>query len=344
MEAGRLFEKTRSWSKLLFFIPFTIALFAFAVFLSPFLTKNYVKGEGIITNVEKRTEYDSDNVARTVYDTAFTYTIDGKGYDQTYSLSEQKAVGEKITFYYDPQDPQKTTNSMNNAWLWLVFLGLGTVSAIFTVYTAVKDRKRRKQTDALRAQKAETERRAAQNGFGIPEAGELKEYYFRFDGHTLKPGYLIENESREPVFEGKMLKNNPFAAKEYEFINHRTGRSTVHKIGHTVTSGSGDSEFSTSSGFKFDGVNVWDYLHDQGILISSGMGGKLNMKYEITRNGHLLAYAEMTGQYVHEDEAEKKKINLTNRMFYRIRTDAEDLEPIFLVLFAIAETDQIVYS
>ena len=145
---------------------------------------------------------------------------------------------------------------MNNAWLWLVFLGLGTVSAIFTVYTAVKDRKRRKQTDALRAQKAETERRAAQNGFGIPEAGELKEYYFRFDGHTLKPGYLIENESREPVFEGKMLKNNPFAAKEYEFINHRTGRSTVHKIGHTVTSGSGDSEFSTSSGFKFDGVNV----------------------------------------------------------------------------------------
>ena len=83
MDAGRLFEKTRSWSKLLFFIPFTIALFAFAVFLSPFLTKNYVKGEGIITNVEKRTEYDSDNVARTVYDTAFTYTIDGKGYDQT---------------------------------------------------------------------------------------------------------------------------------------------------------------------------------------------------------------------------------------------------------------------
>ena len=157
MEAGRLFEKTRSWSKLLFFIPFTIALFVFAVFFSPFLTKNYVEGDGIVTNVEKRTEYDADNTAHTVYDTTFTYTIEGKDYDQTFSLNEQKAVGDKITFYYDPQDPQKTSNSMNNAWLWLVFLGLGTVSAFFTVYTAVKDRKRQKQTDALRAQKAEVE-------------------------------------------------------------------------------------------------------------------------------------------------------------------------------------------
>lgn len=61
---------------------------------------------------------------------------------------------------------------------------------------------------------------------------------------------------------------------QFEFTNHLTNRTEVHKVGHTVTivqssglSGGilGDisDALSTRSGFKFDGKKVWDYLHDQ---------------------------------------------------------------------------------
>ena len=346
MEIGSFFDKTRSISKLVFFIPFTLALFLFAFLFSPFLTANYVQGEGTVTKVEVNVTYDAEHVATTNYDTYFTYTVDGKDYETYLSLSEQKAVGSKLTFYYDPKDPNKTSYGVNNGWLWIVFIVAGCVSAGFTVYFAIKDAKRNKKTDELRAQRAavaQEEAAKAGTGESIPE-GEQREYYFRFDGHSLKPGYLIEDKFRTPLYEGKMLKNNPLMAKEYEFINHRTNRTDVHKVSHTLTSGSG-SEFSTRSTFKFDGVDVWDYLHDKGVLIDTGMGDKFGQAtYDITLNGRTLAKTVMTSDRVHEEDEEAHKVNIINKMYYRIWTSAEDLELIFITLFALAETNQLIYS
>lgn len=358
MDIGRVTEKTRSLSKLLFFIPLTIILFIFAVLLSPFMTQGYVKGEGTITEVEETTSYDSDHIPYTEYITTFTYTADGKDYEAFNLLSEERQVGDKITFYYDPKDPNKTSNSLNNAWLWLVFLGLGILSGVLTVVFAIKDRNRGKQTDELRAQRDEVERRAAETKKALGEdyvaeelgEGEKTEYYFRFDGRTFMPGYLIEDKNRTPLFEGKMTQNLLVVPRKFEFINHRTHQTTVHKVGHIVTSGTssgrfGGSDFTTSSWFKFDGENIWDYLHNKGILIDTDMGEKLGaFEYTITKNGRFFAKAQMTGKNVHEEDEGKAKFNFVNKMFYRVWTSETDLELVFTVVFAIAETNQVIYS
>ena len=344
MEVGRLFEKTRSWSRLFFLIPFTLILLVMAVVLSPVMTKGYLETEGTVTKVEKEITYDADNTKRETYETTFTYTVDGVDYEQSFSLNGPKEIGSKITVYYNPDKPANVSSSLNNSWLWIIFLVLGIAAAVYTVYAAIRDSRRNKQTDQLRAQRDRVAEQIDAGTYESVDESELTEYYFRFDGHSFKPGYLIEDKTRMPIFEGKMLRNNPFVPKEYEFVNHRTNRRTVHKVSHTVTSGSGDSEFSNRSRFKFDDVNIWDYLHNNGVLIETGMGGMLKAVYKMTQNGRFLARAEMTGRYVHEEDAEGKAMNIPNRMFYRIWTDSEDLEMIFTALFAIAETEQIVYS
>ncbi len=69
---------------------------------------------------------------------------------------------------------------------------------------------------------------------------------------------------------------------QFEFTNHLTNRTEVHKVGHTVTAvqssglsggilGDISEALSTRSGFKFDGKKVWDYLHDQWIRIDSSL-------------------------------------------------------------------------
>ena len=352
MELGSLFEKTRSISKLVFFIPFTIILFFFAVILSPFLTQGFVETEGTVVASEDASFVDAEGHEQAQYNVTVTYTVDGKTYQSDYLFIDDKTPGSKVTVYYDPKDPNKSSNSKNNAWLWIVFIVLGVISAGATVYFGVKDHKRHKQTKALREKRDAVARGEAVEPVGAGnfnvemKEGEQTEYYFRFDGHAFKPGYLIEDKDRKPLFEGKMLKNNPLGAREFEFVNHRTGETTAHKVGHVVTSGDESmGMLSTNSYFKFDGVNVWDFLHDNGVLIDNAIGYKLGqMVYTITVNGSFLAKAVMTSNYVHEEDEEKHKVNIINKMYYRIWTNAVDLELIFTVIFAVAETNQAVYS
>lgn len=353
MELGRLFEKTRSISKLVFFIPLAIILFVFAVILSPFMTEGFVETEGAVTAVEYDRFVDADGNEQAQYNISFGYTVDGKDYVGTFALGESKSVGSKITVYYDPKNPERISNTKNNAWLWIIFIVLGAASVVAAVYFGVKDAKRQKQTDALREKRdavarGETVGTPTGTGkFNVEKTdGEQAEYYFRFDGHSLKPGYLIEDKFRKPLFEGKMLKNNLLGAREFEFVNHRTGESTVHKVGHVVTGGSDDlGLLSTNSYFKFDGENVWDFLHDNGVLIDNSIGDRLGqMIYTITVNGAFLAKAVMTSNYVHEEDEQEHSVNIINKMYYRVFTNAVDLELIFTTLFAVAETGQAVYS
>ena len=343
MDAGRLFEKTRWWTKLLFFIPLTLFLFLFAFLLSPSMTEGFVECEGVITKVEKVYDEDFDGARTVNYETTFTYTVDGKTYEGSFSLGDERAVGDTITLYYNPKNPENISNTLNNEWLWIIFLVLGCAAAIFTVVSAVNGLKRQKQTDALRSKQNNP-----QGGYRPEEIdlSALTEYYFRFDGRTFMPGYLIEDRNRVMLFEGKMKNNYIVVPRTFTFTNGRSHVSTEHKVSHVVTSGSEDyGVFSTSSYFKFDGENIWDYLHKKGLLINTGMSDSLGqMVYDLTLNGQFLARAVMTSIYVHEEDEKDKKIKIPNKMYYRIWTNATDLELIFTAIFAIAETDQLIYS
>lgn len=63
--------------------------------------------------------------------------------------------------------------------------------------------------------------------------------------------------------------------------------------------------------------------------------------YTVSVNGRFLATVETSGRYVHEEDEAQHKVNIpVGRYYYRCWTDAEDLELLFLTVFAISETEQ----
>ena len=168
-----------------------------------------------------------------------------------------------------------------------------------------------------------------------------KTYLYQPDKKIMKQGAVLTDESGNTVYEAKMVKNSLFGSMQFEFVNHLTNQTTAHKVGHTLTSesvtnGSADV-LSRNSRFKFDGKNIWDFLHEQGIRIDSGFsGGKLGMTYTVTLKGQPLATLAST--------TPGGKSLITNPSCYNVTAEDKDLDLAFLVTFAIARTDQIFYS
>ena len=169
---------------------------------------------------------------------------------------------------------------------------------------------------------------------------ETKTYFFRPDKKGLKQGFVLTDENKNVVYEAIMTKFALFTAFRFQFVNHITGVSAEHKVGHTVTvEQSGALGFlATKSHFKFDGKKIWDYLHEQGVRIDSGIShGSIGMTYSVSLKGQeiaTLAMANPTG----------KKFFITSDYCYDIKTAEENLDLAFLAAFAFARTNQIFYS
>ena len=158
---------------------------------------------------------------------------------------------------------------------------------------------------------------------------------------TVKQAFYLEDENGETVYEGKMTKFSLLGASPFEFVNHITNKTEEHKIGKTVTVEQGGggliSVLSKRSYFKFDGQKIWDYLHDLGIRIDSGISGKkIGMNYDVTYKGEPLATIA--------NSSPKGKSLLTVDLYYDVVCEEKDLDLVFLVAFAIAKTEQTFYN
>ncbi|MBR4743907.1 MAG: hypothetical protein IK082_06940 [Oscillospiraceae bacterium] len=158
---------------------------------------------------------------------------------------------------------------------------------------------------------------------------------------TAKQAFYLEDGNGNTVYEGKMLKFSLLGASPFEFVNHVTNSRQEHSVGKTVTveqSGNGLISFlSKRSYFKFDGKKIWDYLHDQGIRIESGLSGtKLGMSYDVTFRGQPLATVATSSP--------KGKSFLTTDLYYDVTCEEKDLDLVFLVAFSIAKTEQTFYN
>lgn len=157
---------------------------------------------------------------------------------------------------------------------------------------------------------------------------------------TAKQAFYLEDENGETVYEGKMTKFSLLGASPFEFVNHITQKTEVHTVGKTVTSETGTgliSVLSKRSSFKFDGKKIWDYLHDEGIRINTGISDrKLGMSYEITYKGEYLATVA--------NSSPKGKSFITTDMYYDVTCEEKDLDLVFLVAFSIAKTEQTFYN
>ena len=158
---------------------------------------------------------------------------------------------------------------------------------------------------------------------------------------TAKQAFYLADENGNTVYEGKMTKFSLLGASPFEFVNHVTGKMEEHKVGKTVTVEQGNggllSMLSKRSYFKYDGQKIWDYLHDQGIRIDSGISGKkLGMSYDVTFKGAPLATIA--------NSSPKGKSIFTTDLYYDVTCEEADLDLVFLVAFSIAKTEQTIYS
>jgi hypothetical protein len=158
---------------------------------------------------------------------------------------------------------------------------------------------------------------------------------------TAKQAFYLEDENGNTVYEGKMTKFSLLGASPFEFVNHVTGKMEEHKVGKTVTVEQGNggllSMLSKRSYFKYDGQKIWDYLHDQGVRIDSGISGnKLGMSYDVTFKGAPLATIA--------NSSPKGKSIFTTDLYYDVTCEEADLDLVFLVAFSIAKTEQTIYS
>ena len=170
---------------------------------------------------------------------------------------------------------------------------------------------------------------------------ETKAYFFHPGKASIKQGYLMEDDNQEVVYEANVLKQPLFGAADVEFVNHITGKSEIHKVGHTVTSETsgilGGFTF-TKSHFKFDNEKIWDYLHERGIRIESGIQrGRLGMAYDVTLKGDKIAE-------IVTSSGKGSSFVLTSRFALEVTTSEEFIDWAFLVAYSIAKTEQTFYS
>ncbi|MBQ2517311.1 MAG: DUF3592 domain-containing protein [Clostridia bacterium] len=319
-----------------FFIPLGIVLIVVGVLLMVFKSDNYVSTTGRITSVTEGM-YDDENNTQT-YDLGIAYTVDGKEYNSTFSnMNGSFSVGDEIKVFYDPESPDKVSNGKLPAIIGPIAIALGVLAGVCGVAMTVKAFKKSSELDRTLGKPM-----SSADFDGFKSRPGVKEVYFRYDGNTFKPGYLIEDADRNPLYEGKMLKNAMVGARTFEFTDHRTGSSQEHDVGHVGTQSFNGEAFSAKSSFKFDGENVWDAIHGRGIRIGTDIRSKFPyFIYNISKNGAPYARVESTGQYVHEDEAAQHSVVIpTGHMFYRIWTAENDLADIFLTTFAISECEQ----
>lgn len=164
-------------------------------------------------------------------------------------------------------------------------------------------------------------------------------YHLKPTLKSIKQGTTLEDESGKVVCEAKMTKFKLFGASPFEFTNNITNTKEEHKVGKTLTQEESGvvGFFSRKSSFKYDGENIWDYLHKKGIRIESKMqSGKLGMTYNVSFEGKEMATITSSSP--------KGKSFITTDMYYDVTCEEKDLDLVFLVAFAISRTEQLYYD
>ena len=169
----------------------------------------------------------------------------------------------------------------------------------------------------------------------------MNKYLLKPTLKTMKESFILHDELDNVVYEGKMMKFSLLGASPYEFINYKTNKREEHKIGKTISVESGGNDLisfmSKKSYFKYDGVKIWDYLHDLGIRIDTNLSDdKIGMSYTIFYQENQIATVKTS--------TPKAKSIITTNMYYDVICDEKNLDLVFLVAFSIAKTDQILYN
>jgi len=334
---------SRSYSNSFFFILVGIVFIAFGLFIKSASsdTSQYPSVDATIISISYA-DSESD-----MPEVMVKYTVDGKTYEaQAPSYTTGQQVGDIMTVQYNPEDPTALFTGGASVIGW-VMLTIGVAALVWAFISIKKAKAKNEKLEAQEASFGQQTSFSQQSFFGQqPEnASDFvfnQKYFFQFD-KKMKQGHFMEDENYQKVYEAIMTKFNLALPFEFEFVNHRTGVTTKHSVGHTVTIEGGIAS-AQKSYFSYDGQkDVWDYLHDKGIRINTqivDIMGKIN--YFVTLSGMPIGVIRTAGVKVHEETGFASK--MIARGFYKVETNDDYLDDIFLVTMAIARTEQTTYD
>lgn len=310
-----------------FAVIIAVIALAFGVYSTFIQSSGYQKTTATIVSMEK----DQESGEEDSYIVTATYTVDGTEYTNVLdSYSPSYEVGGTVEIRYDPADPNKITSGYG---LGIYFMVVGAVILLITGFLTIK---RKKSVSQLKEDYGEIR-------YLPSEKGEERELYFVTDLGTPKFGHRLEDAERRVLYEAKMTKFTMLSDFEFDFIDHERGQTTPHLIGHTEETDWNSLLIDNNSTFQLDGMDVWKHLRSVGVTIDSSFGEAEGMmpSYDIRREGELLAHAENTSHYVHEEDAEQHKVasKIPNPMFFRVFTSEKHLDLLFMILVALARTE-----
>ena len=132
-----------------FLIPIGILLIIFGVFM--FIindkNKNYIETDAIVSKTELVNDSYTDENGNTVEETYrvyVKYTVDGKEYEEEYGELSGYKKNQKITIYYNPDDPSKITGTKSMV-LPIIFIIAGISSLIGGIMSGINSIKRYKK-------------------------------------------------------------------------------------------------------------------------------------------------------------------------------------------------------
>ena len=314
-----------------------LVMIGLGVYFSFFQGRDYVKTTAVIESIRTEEGVDAEGHLADEYYPTVRYSVAGKDYHQELGFWQDGwDIGSQVKIKYDPQDPAKVTEDSLGVKLYLLIVG-GLVTA-FALFSLLRSKRVVKQ---LREENPD------RPVFSAPRTGAVdRKLYFVTDTGTVKGSCHIEDENRKVLYEAVCTKFSLSSEVEYQFVDHVLGRSVTHLAGKTVTSSSnGLFVLDNHSTFNFDGVDIWKLLHENGVSIRTGSRG-LHFTYNISRGGAEIAVAESCSSYVHEEDEEAHKVlsKVPAAGYYRIRTREENLDAIFLTLFAIGRTDMMIFK
>ena len=137
-----------------FFIPAGLLMLVFGIilFVITLNNQNYIKIESTVINVEETQDtnvVDGETEITTVYNATLNYVVDGKEYTQILYNVSKCSIGDKMTIYYNPDNPSQITQTKSIVLPMVIiaggiaFLTGGIISAV----NAVKKHKRMKEQE-----------------------------------------------------------------------------------------------------------------------------------------------------------------------------------------------------
>ena len=132
-----------------FFIPLGIALIVFGgiMFMINKQNQDYIKTEAVVSRTELVEESyidENNNTVEAIYKVYVKYTVDDKEYEEELGELSGYKKDQKVTIYYNPQDPSKITQ-IKSLILPIVFIVAGIASLIGGIMSGLNAIKRYKK-------------------------------------------------------------------------------------------------------------------------------------------------------------------------------------------------------